>query len=138
MTVAVLRRNLPSIVVFIALASISITIVWQIMSAIDRMEITAEGEIVDVDDKWVEVQFIDSGGEFYFENELPSYVVENAWVKVRFTWNPPRILEFIGPTEKPSANVPRPYMWMFAILGIVLSAAVILRLLTRNKGGSKK
>lgn len=140
------RQRWPNLLTSVVLISITVTVGWVIWSEMDRWYSTTHvenmvGKVWEIrlTDSTLEIDmfFTETSTVFAYDGVLPGYVAEGQYVRALFQFSPDNacIIEFIGPAEEPS--VPRPYLWMFAILGIVVVAFVIIRILTREKGERK-
>lgn len=141
-----LRRRWPDLLAAVVLISVTIAVVWVVWGEMDRWYSTTHVENM-VGKVWeirsadntleIDVFFTETSTVFAYDGVLPSYVAEGQYVRALFQFSPDNacIIKFIGPAEEPS--VPRPYLWMFAILGIVVVAFVIIQILTRKEGEKK-
>lgn len=115
---------------------ITLAIGWVIWGEMDRWYSTTHVENM-VGQVWevkssdnvfeIEVLFTETTQIFTYEGSLPDYVVERQYVRALFQFSPDndRILEFLGPTNGSGLYIPKPYLWMFAIVVIIAIVGTI-------------
>ena len=121
-----LDRYGPAVLSLTVIIVITGLVGYTIFSEMTKQPFESKGKIRSInatgENTWkIEVIFYDIGETFNYHGALPSYATEGAWVNARYNWEPPEMLEFLGPTEKPGFN----FTWIGYLLLILAITAVM-------------